>query len=726
MKQTATLRKLPALIVIVFAAIIGYGQLLETDSTPYSIHSDIIAQHIGIKQIVHDSYQEKIAIPWWRNDIMSGLPCFTNPETQYFYPLHVLFFFLEPVKAFGITLWIHLLIGALIVYFLGHLLGIGEMGSLFMAIAQLFNFRLIASVYGGFHPVLPVLVLFPLLFATVIYTLENPNYKGVAAITVTGILCLSTGVFQIIYYALLFIAGLLTYWYAAYWKNRQYSEMLKVSKCLCISAILSAGVMSYYFLPLITESSLLSRSSSSYSFFLSGYSLSWKSFLTLFFPEINGTLFEAGKLDRYVWEEIGYFGLIPLFIAFWGIILGWRKKHTRFFVIAFFLSIFIAIDTPILEALYTILPGFHLFRIPNRFLYLTGFFGIVLSGIGMEVLLSKLRGKSPALMILPILLTGTVFAEGLYYSKKYITMKPANDVLPETQYEEFFAEDHDLYRISPLFRHTINSGWAETKNLQLVTGYTPFSLQHYQVFLNLLQWDVLKEPSAYAWADIFSIARWDLLNALNVKYIASPVPAERLFRLGFKETSQLKLVAHLKKQPMFFFFNQGMQSRDIYIYRNENFRHRASWANNLISASSVNEMIRLTKSTNVDDTTIVLAGDPSRNLEKRHIDLSSDENINILRSSPGHLAVDLDPPKKRFLVISEMWHPGWRAFLDGKKIDLYRTNISLMGTWIPPGKHRLTLAFKPIAWNVAKYTSLGFIAACIFLVMFFSIRKRDH
>jgi len=51
--------------------------------------------------------------------------------------------------------------------------------------------------------------------------------------------------------------------------------------------------------------------------------------------------------------------------------------------------------------------------------------------------------------------------------------------------------------------------------------------------------------------------------------------------------------------------------------------------------------------------------------------------------------------KPVFMAISEVKYPGWRAFIDGKQIKYYRVNGLISGLFVPPGKHSVTIKFRP-------------------------------
>jgi hypothetical protein len=101
----------------------------------------------------------------------------------------------------GWTIRLHLVIGALIYYALGHSLGLGRWPRLLMAVAALFNFKVLMAVYAGWLSVLASITLFPLLFVVVFRVVKSPGSANALTMAATGALCLHTGQLQFIYYS---------------------------------------------------------------------------------------------------------------------------------------------------------------------------------------------------------------------------------------------------------------------------------------------------------------------------------------------------------------------------------------------------------------------------------------------------------------------------------------------------------------------------------------------
>jgi len=60
-------------------------------------------------------------------------------------------------------------------------------------------------------------------------------------------------------------------------------------------------------------------------------------------------------------------------------------------------------------------------------------------------------------------------------------------------------------------------------------------------------------------------------------------------------------------------------------------------------------------------------------------------------------------PAPAFLVTSEAYYPGWRAFVDGRPERLALTNVAFRGLPVPAGRHRVEMRFEP---GILRYSAV--------------------
>lgn len=70
--------------------------------------------------------------------------------------------------------------------------------------------------------------------------------------------------------------------------------------------------------------------------------------------------------------------------------------------------------------------------------------------------------------------------------------------------------------------------------------------------------------------------------------------------------------------------------------------------------------------------------------------------VNVTKYTGAELELSIERFSAGFLVINELYYPaGWKAYLNGEEIQIYKTNYFLRGLIIPPGNHELILDFQP-------------------------------
>lgn len=77
---------------------------------------------------------------------------------------------------------------------------------------------------------------------------------------------------------------------------------------------------------------------------------------------------------------------------------------------------------------------------------------------------------------------------------------------------------------------------------------------------------------------------------------------------------------------------------------------------------------------------------PTANAERR---------VDILEMKPEHLGFEVFSSKPAFLVVSQLYYPGWGVRVNGHRETLYRTNYAFQGVAVPAGHSRVELTFQP-------------------------------
>lgn len=119
-----------------------------------------------------------------------------------------------------------------------------------------------------------------------------------------------------------------------------------------------------------------------------------------------------------------------------------------------------------------------------------------------------------------------------------------------------------------------------------------------------------------------------------------------------------------------------------------------------------------------------LSDDPSRVLETLDpamtavvdepftLDTNASGTATIEEDRPGRMTIQVEASGRSLLVISEAYHPGWIAEIDGKAVRPRRVDGDLLGLLVDQGNHRVCFRFAPTSTFAGRVLSIlaGFAA----------------
>jgi hypothetical protein len=93
--------------------------------------------------------------------------------------------------------------------------------------------------------------------------------------------------------------------------------------------------------------------------------------------------------------------------------------------------------------------------------------------------------------------------------------------------------------------------------------------------------------------------------------------------------------------------------------------------------------------------------------------LSTD--VTISGYGPNEIRLDISASGPGVVVLSEIYYPGWRAWVDDREVDVLRADFLFRGVESPAGSHRIRLLFDPISFKIGQ--GLGLITAAILIAL---------
>jgi 2-polyprenyl-3-methyl-5-hydroxy-6-metoxy-1,4-benzoquinol methylase len=144
--------------------------------------------------------------------------------------------------------------------------------------------------------------------------------------------------------------------------------------------------------------------------------------------------------------------------------------------------------------------------------------------------------------------------------------------------------------------------------------------------------------------------------------------------------------------------------RDLRIYENRTARPRAFWvpaAEWLASDEAV--LRRLTaKEFDPGQAALIHARPPLPKLDSP----AGSAEVELLGHEWGRARVRVSAQGAGFLVLSDLYYPGWEARLDGAEVRLYPVDLALRGLPVPAGEHEVLFRYNPISVHLAVWATL--------------------
>jgi hypothetical protein len=192
--------------------------------------------------------------------------------------------------------------------------------------------------------------------------------------------------------------------------------------------------------------------------------------------------------------------------------------------------------------------------------------------------------------------------------------------------------------------------------------------------------DTVAGPDQRQFTPLLPSYRSPLEDLFGVRFIAIGVPVEQID--SSLKPGDLKFIA---------------RTRDAYVYENPRALPRVMLVGDWRKAD-FDEMIRTGGWPDVDPRRSVL-------LERAPAGFTpgaSHGSARILRYRNTEIEIATDAPGGGILVLNDVWHPWWRASVDGKPAEILKANVLFRAVVVPPGRHVVRFSFQPFAGALAE------------------------
>ena len=316
-------------------------------------------------------------------------------------------------------------------------------------------------------------------------------------------------------------------------------------------------------------------------------------------------------------------------------------------------------------------------------------FAVVVAGF---VLLLAYRYKKLKAVPLTIALTALCLIDMYSVNKRYLN---DNNFVEEQHNEQSFAKtaademilrDKSLdYRVLNLARNTFNENETAYYH-KSIGGYHPAKLGRYQDLINLCIAPEIRRISEEVGAHK-SIAEINfskvspVLNMLNCKYFIFPV-------------------------------GNGQEAA----FTNTAAYGNAWFVDKIQFVKTPNEEIKALKQIDPRSTAVADVRYEATLAKAGNDACDSTSTITLVKYEADELHYETSSATGGIVIFSEIYYPGWQATIDGKPLELGRADYVLRAAYVPAGKHKICMTFRPAS---VKATETVAYAALILIVLGF-------
>lgn len=754
-KRKSILSELIPIILLISSLLIFFGKIILSGEPLFG--SDFILWFYPWKRSIYEYVWSHGALPFWNPYVFSGTPFIANIQASMFYPLGFLFYLIPTKYAYGYTIIFHCMLGAIFMYVLVRSLSINKAGSFLAAVIFTYNGFFAAHMYAGHLTFVQNYVWIPLIFYFLYKFLNASDFRyAVLSGLFLGIQILG-GFPQIAFYTILALILLGAYHIGTRLKHGERSNIFRLSGGMVIIVSMAFALAAVQLLPTGEFARLSTRSGGVTYEFATSDSLDPVNFMTFVIPNLfgnpaNNSYWKSTEFWQF-WELCAYAGIGPL------LLLGFVKRqdqtrHVRFFfILLLLLSLFLSLGryNPFYRLIYH-LPGFSHFRIPAQIIYLYVFSLSILAGMGLKGLNQLESYPTPYKIIASVYFLFFVVLIGVFFLWPF----------------HFFYYLFKITRPSGL-TSDLMPRLHETVRLSIYTGAGLFALVAALIHLRRKR---RLGPTSFIVALLLvtTVDLWSFSSSL-VRTTNLGLSQEKKDSLHFMKSEQ-ELCRVVSTGSLFYpnegllYGHQDIQGYDplilkrylAYLNKSQNMptasaavnvRYVRSLDNNLIRMLNVKySLIDHAKALKLDGymprasmvpKAVIIPDkkildfmmndnfDPTRTVilepECRQLMLPDDNGDDfegsclITHYDNEAIRIMASANKAGYLVLSEIYYPGWEARVDGKKVPILRGNYLFRVVPLDRGTHEVQLNFVSWPFRIGLIVSLLTLVCSLWFIV---------
>ncbi|MEX1233289.1 MAG: YfhO family protein [Planctomycetaceae bacterium] len=706
---------LTALVCLMLTAAVCFQDLVRH---PYGLlvgpqdqgFNDVTRQILAFRSYQCDAQQQFGSQPIWNPGGLSGIPWWGNPQSALFYPANWLFRWYDPIVLMSWLLVAHHLWGGWGAYFWGRQQGLSLFAGVMTGSAFLAAPYLIANTGEGHYN--PVCLIAWAPWALICFErIRRGCKRSVALLAGVLALCFYCGHVQELYYLSLIIGLLTTADVLTAPRGGLAISRLKFLTRMIGVALMTAGLIAVDLAPTWAYTQQAVRATGMTPAQSSEISLGVEHLKQLLNPLALGGPADYRGPGKYYWETLCHFGLLVTPLALWGMLRnGFNYLWGRWLVIGGLAFLFaFGDDVPLYTLMHNHVPAVSWFRAPSRMLFFCSLLMALFAGAGLDRLLPRTWSDSKRLAAaLGVVLCMLSVADLQHHAHAVLRVIPSENV---RRVNPLIAQ---LERSSPWERVLVEQDLLSDREawhagIQKVQAYDPVPLARWALFMAALVSP--KDPATeLAGIEPIDLSHYHkpLLDLLGTRYAVV-----RDDRGDAPDGWQITSRGGMPRE--FVLAGESIPSFSYTVLKNKAAMPRAFVVGEVEILENANDIDDVVEKLNALNPRAQVLLPQDMHQPGPRCDFAP---ATVRHYSLDRIAVDVAVDKPGYLVLTDLWYPGWTAEANGKPLPILPANYAFRAVPISPGEQTIVFRYSPPLSKIgAGVTAMTLIVVAVWLIV---------
>jgi hypothetical protein len=636
----------------------------------------------------------------WDPHLGLGMPVHGNPQMALFYPPNWLCFSFGAARTVSWLLVAHMFFAGLGTWVLARSAGLSSISSLLAGSIAIAAPYCVAHLAEGHFAQISAVAWVPwILFSCERFLAsDGRHWKAVAVCLMMSFLA---GHVQEPYYLSILLSGTVVISALTRMKKGEPGAFSLLAHW-AVAGVVALAVVSIDIIPVYLNSLGTGRAAR-LPLEEAGAGLQFENLRQLVNPFALGRPGETGTaVNSFYWTRLFYFGIAPLLLAILGALVSFRRPFSRRILLITLVGLVFAMGTlpPLYELCYQFVPMIGSFRIPARILFIVSYGVGILAAVGLEALIVKTPredssepstaegtasarpGISPVGWLIGIVALAVSVEEIGWHARSVVEVAKPEALRTDSEVSRFLKQNIGHHRVQ-----TTDVLYSDLEALrddvQRVRGYEPVVQIRLAWMLDALSAgpDDRLDFAGFQETRIQDL-NGNVADLVGLKFVITSLRQDVPDDWRLVKTGKVSPWIHLPGSPA--------KPENFGIYENLDVMPRAFVVGEVVEIAGVAPQAAIEGLEQLDarsavmlDRDVLPEGERASFQPAEIVEALSDRvTIRVSNSEPG------------YLVLTDLFHPGWSATVDGEKTKVLPANLSFRAVPLPAGAHEVVFRYE--------------------------------